>query len=190
MAALPMLHDVSSVPCSHAQAYLRPLSSTDAEKLTKRSLSEVAGEDEQLVKKAREISPIRDVQVLQAPVRCPACNANMASARCSRKTCKKCCLEKNAEEEKAFIESKTNGGLESEYQPLCEMHLEKVKKAQEQRDRLKAYRQAKKDKAKEIKEIEQSQREARQAGKRKGSKSKNAGLIEVEPAEEANTVVV
>jgi len=48
MAVLPFSHDVLNIPCSHAQAYLRPLSSTDAEKVTKRSLSEVAKDDEQL----------------------------------------------------------------------------------------------------------------------------------------------
>lgn len=188
MAALPLSHDVANIPSSHARAYLRPLSSTDAEKVTKRGLSEVEGDNGQLAKKTRENSPIRDIQVLQAPVRCPNCETNMASARCSRHTCKRCCLEKNAEEEQAFKENQANEG--QEYQPQCEMHLEKVKKAQEQRDQLKAYRQAKKDKAKEIKEVEQSQKEARQAAKRKGSKRTNADLIELQPAEEGNTVAI
>lgn len=202
MAVLPFSHDVSSVPCSHAQAYIRPLSSTDAEKVIKRGLSEVAKDDEQLdcelssklchqiysayadlslflftvgsvdVKRLRASSPNGELQIIQPAVMCPICNSNTASARCPRGTCKKCCLEKNAEEETAFKEN-TKDKEAVTFTPVCEMHLEKVKKEQEKREKLKAHRQAKKERAREIQETEKSQKEARKVARSKGGNKKN-----------------
>lgn len=104
---------------------------------------------------------------------CPICNGNTSSARCSRGTCKKCCLEKNAEEEKAFKKN-TDKHENSIFQPICEMHLEKVKKEQEKREKLKAHRQAKKERAREIQETEKNQKEARKAARSSKGGQKNS----------------
>jgi len=143
-------------------------------------------------KKLRADSPTRDIQVIQPTVMCPICNSNTASARCSRGTCKKCCLDKHAEEEKAFkeaTESTSTGDIEAaHFQPICEMHLEKAKKEQERREQLKAHRQAKKERARELQHVEKSQKEARQAARSKGGKKGKVenGLIEVQPVGDIN----
>lgn len=143
-------------------------------------------------KKLRAHSPNRDIQVIQPTVMCPVCNSNNASARCSRGTCKKCCLDKHAEEEKAFKEatqtSNNEDKEEAHFRPKCEMHLDKVKKEQEKREQLKVHRQAKKERARELQQIEKSQKEARQAARSKGVKnvSIEKGLIEVQPTGDVN----
>lgn len=141
-------------------------------------------------KRLRAGSPNGNIQVIQPAATCPSCNGNTASARCARGVCKKCCLEKNADEEKAFneeasTENKENGAV---FQPVCEMHLDKVKKEQEKREQLKAHRQAKKARAQEIQQNEQSRKAAKKeaAMLRKGKKGgEHAGLIEVQPSVEA-----
>lgn len=113
-------------------------------------------------KKVRLGSPTGDIQLVQPTIPCPACNSNTASALCGRGTCKKCCLEAHAREEASFKESQSSGkGEDVEFIPKCEMHLDKMKKEQEKRDKLKAHREAKKKRAKEIQMNEQSRKAAK-----------------------------
>lgn len=147
-------------------------------------------------KKIRMGSPTGDITLIQEKIPCPVCDTNTASARCARGTCKKCCLEAHYKEEALFKESQqsgaasTNGDSEhaevagaehngqQEYTPKCEMHLEKIKKEQEKRDKLKAHREAKKARAREIQAEEQSRKAAkkqRQLEHQKRVESKEEG---------------
>lgn len=94
-----------------------------------------------------------DAKVQQILTKCPACNTNYSSHRCTRKICKSCCLRLHEEEVAAASVAATtaqsanaNGSSDGHVtvQPVCEEHLSKFKKAEEKKARAKAQKEARK----------------------------------------------